>query len=671
VYTDPQEVLVTCSLSGIQEKDPDIHFELLDASSHQLENDTVRLDGQLITERVSRAQDIVSETKERVKGYEGTTSWKPPITEFGYYRVRVSMQTSRGTLKDHVISVAVVPPIEQAPHGEFGWSLAGDDQPLTFKELENLLPRVGISWLKLPVWYGETEQQRGEELVFLAELLAAKDIEVVGVIDRPPMDLSLGKRIAGDITIADLLSVEDTSSWLPSLDAVLTRLSLRVRWWQLGNDRDTSFSSFPKLESEIAKLRGKLFRFGQDVNVGIGWPWNLLPRTEKEATWDFQQFSTEPAMTGAELAAYLQLPKRDLVTRWVLIDPLDKRYYDLESRTRDLVEQMLASKIEGADGIFVAAPFDDMRGIMTDAGTPGELLLPWRTTASLLSGAQYIGSIQMPNNSENRIFETARGDVLMVVWNKVAIQEVMYLGDEVRVVDVWGRATSPAIEEHRQVIEVGSLPTFVIGLNPYVAHWRMSTRFTNLRVPSVFGKAHKNDLVVKNHFPQGVGGTVNLVAPEGWQLVPGRLDFKLSITEEAKRPFQVVLPFNAYSGDQPVRADFTVVSDRTYKFSVYRELNVGDEDIEVELTTRFDKTGALLVEQRMVNHAQEPVDFKCFMYARDRRRQRMQVFRLSNSHDVKTYTFQNGRELIGSELRLSAEEIEGTRVLNYSIKVEE
>ena len=36
-------------------------------------------------------------------------------------------------------------------------------------------------------------------------------------------------------------------------------------------------------------------------------------------------------------------------------------------------------------------------------GMPAELLLPWRTTAAMLGGAQYIGQMQLPGGSENRI----------------------------------------------------------------------------------------------------------------------------------------------------------------------------------------------------------------------------------------------------------------------------
>ena len=671
VYTDPRDVVVTCDLSGILEKDPDIHFELLDASSQKLKNESIQLEGRLITERISKASDIVSVTASKVKGYAGSTQWRPPIREYGFYRVIVSMQTQRGTLEKRTITLAVVPPIYQHGPGEFGWSLAGDDIPLSFDQLEELLPRVAVNWVKLPVWYGETEAERGEQLVHFAERLAAKDIEIVGVIDRPPQDLDLGRRVTENVTIADLLSTEEPSAWLPSLDAVLTRLSLRVRWWQLGVDRDTSFSDFHNLEKEIGGLRAQLFRFGQDVKLGLGWPWQEQSSDEKAATWDFQQLSASPSLTGKEIATYLSLPRRKGVALWAMIEPLDNKHYDLETRTRDLVEQILAAKTHGADGIFVTAPFDNERGLMTEKGTPGELLLPWRTTASLLSGAAYLGSIRLPKQSENHLFETATGEVLMVVWNRDSKEEVLYLGEEVRVLDVWGRSTIPQQLEHRQVLEVGSLPKFVIGLNPHVAKWRMQARLSESRIPSIMGYEHPNHLSITNSFEQGVGGSVELVAPAGWQVLPRKLSFKLSAGERARRPFQVVLPFDANSGAETFRADFDFSADRPYRFSIYRDVRVGDQDIELELHTHINEKGQLVVEQRMINHSPDFADFKCLLYAQGRRTQKIQVYRLGNNHDLQTYLFPEGQQLVGTKLWLRAEELGGTRVLNHRITVEQ
>ncbi len=669
VYTDPSKIIVTCKLSGILERDPDIHFELLDASSQRLEDNTIQLDGRLITERLTRASDIVNSSKPQKAGYEGSTEWHPPIEEHGFYRVRVTMRTSRGVMNQHVISIAAVPPLKKTSHGEFGWSLAGSDIPLSYAQLPDLLPRVAINWVKLSVWYDPLQTDRGDELVRLTERLSAQDIEVVGVIDHPPADSELSQQFPPESSIAELFAI-DPALWMPSLDPVLTRLSMRVRWWQLGKDHDVSFTGFSQLEKEIGDLRDQLFRFGQDIRLGIGWLWPNGDGLGQAATWDFQQYSATPALTSDELAAYLQIPRRPNVDRWVLVEPLSRALYDLPTRVHDLVRQMLMAKIHGADTIFITEPFNNDHGLMSENGTPGVLLLPWRTTASLLSGTKHLGSIELPQGSANHLFQSPDGSVLMVVWNDEHTREVIHLGDHVRVVDVWGRAKEPSSEGNRQIIEVDKLPQFVVGLNPYIANWRMQVKFDKTHIPSVFGKAHANALHLQNHFLQGAGGFAHLVAPEGWQVIPKKIEFKLAAGETENEPFDISLPFDANSGKVRLRTDFEVAADREYRFSVYRELNVGVGDVEIEAITRLDAEGTLVVEQRMINRSGKPVDFKCLLYAADRRRQRRQVFRLEDRHDMKTYRYPNGTDLIGTELWLRAEELGGSRVLNYRFMAE-
>lgn len=669
IYTDPGSVLVTCELSGVQQSDPDILFELLDASSHQLSDDWVRLQGRLITERLSKASDFFGDGPDRPAGYTGRESWKPPIKEPGFYRVRVTMKTNRGTLDRRLINLAVVPPLERPAEGDFGWSLSATGVPLDYEQLSKLLPLVAVNWVKLPIWYSLDEPHAGDELLILTEKLSAQDIEVVGVVDRPPADSDMARQLPVNAFIADALS-RDESEWLPLLDPIITRLSLRVRWWQLGHDHDTSYGGYPLVEREIAKIRDALFRFGQDVRLGIGWNWLMAADEKRPPTWDFQQFSAEPALTGAELGAYLGLPRQDPLLRWVILEPLPDDTYDLETRARDLVEQMLAAKMYGADAAFAAKPFDRSVGLMTPDGTPSELLLPWRTTSALLSGAKYLGKIRLPQGSENRMFVTPGGDVLMVVWNDKPTREVIHLGSDVRVIDVWGREERPPREEHRDVIDVDVMPTFIRGLNPHVARWRISVEFSEGHIPSVFGKAHYNFLEFRNEFPQGVGGVAAVHAPEGWQVGPSQLDFKLSPGATARPRFALTLPLDANSGREPMRVDFNLTADEQYEFSVYRDLVVGDGKVELQVHSRLAGDGSLIVEQRMVNRGEHLADFKCLLYAKGHRRQRTQVFRLGPNEDLKTYRLRGGEELLGEMLWLRVEEINGTRVLNHRFQAE-
>ena len=67
----------------------------------------------------------------------------------------------------------------------------------------------------------------------------------------------------------------------------------------------------------------------------------------------------------------------------------------------------------------------------------------------------------------------------------------------------------------------------------------------------------------------------------------------------------------------------------------------------------------------MTNSALRPADFKCSLRAQGHRPQRMQVYRLGKSPARKVYRVANGGDLVGKELWLELEELNGPRTLKY------
>lgn len=672
VFGDPAEVEITCDLSGIGQRDPLVHFELFDATGKRIAEKRVQLDGQRISGRSSSARGM-SEESGGLAGYAGQVRWEPEreasgVLDFGFYRVGVTMRSPSGTVHERRISLAVIRELQHVS-GEFGWTLPRGDSPLPLEALTELLPHVGINWLKFPVWYGPEDDGRGDELMRFVERLGSARIELVGMLDRPPpetIDESSGQQ---SISAANLFS-DAAGEWFTLLDPVLTRLSLKIRWWQLGGDRDTSFVGYPYLPETLQAVRERLFRFGQKVQLGLGWQWPTEMQQRESLPWEFVTLSANPPLASAELADYLDGTDSRYAKRWVLVEPLPRGDYPLSTRATDLVEQMMTAKIHQADAIFLPNPFSTERGLMNDDGTPGELLLPWRTTSLMIGGSQYLGSIRMPQGSHNHIF--VRGDrAVMIVWNEKPVEEILYLGEQVQQYDIWGQRTTPGEDEHGQNISVGRVPTFVTGVSVPVTQWRLAVEFEQTQLPSVFGKPHRNQLTIKNFFNQGAGGKIVLQLPKMWRVDPDWMHLNMAAGETLQKPFEITLPFDASTGRQDVRIDFEIEVDRPYKFSVYRELEIGLGDMVIELSSWLDENENLVVEQRMTNHSSELVDFKCLLYAPGRRRQRNQVFRLGQGQDVKLYHFPGGRELVDQSLYLRAEEIGGQRVLNYRFTAQE
>ena len=659
IYVDPARPKVSCLASGFAAENSRVVFQLVDLSGAVIATEEKQL---VVTAKADVRSDVDQAEAARVAGIVGTATWVPPIPDSGFYRVRAAMPGRVGVVGQRELSLAVVQAQPNSATGEFGWTLPEGENPLTLAELSELLGQAGINWVKFPVWTAVDETARIDRLVWFAERLHFQHIEMVGLLHQPPLDVR--KRLGdADRPLAAQVFSTEQELWYPSLEPVLTSLSLKVRWWQLGGDKDTSFVGYPNAAEKVTQLRKLIARFGQQVFVGIGWSW-LHELPSQPQAWDFVSVSSDPPLTWEEQAAYLKLSEATKVRRWAVIEPLARDDYAIDVRAGDLCQRMLAAKIGGAEGIFVPEVFSTNRGLMNDDGTAGELLLPWRTTALALAGAKYLGSINLPNNSVNHFFDRD-GQVVMVVWNDREVEERLYLGDDVRQMDLWGRTIKLSTHDSEQVIRVGRLPTFITGLNGPVLHWRMSVKLAETRWPSAFNVARTNALIVKNSFGQGISGQIKIVTPDGWRIAPAEASFKLATGETLNQPFDVILRIEAVTGRQDLRFDFDIMADRRYQFSVRRQIDVGSDDVTISAGTHLNDQGELEIEQRLTNETDKSVSFKCFLYSPDRLPIVTQVVEQGRGTDTKSYRIPNGGELVGKTLLLRADEIDGERIINY------
>ena len=699
IYDSLAAAEVVCEVSGLVGARPELRFDLLDQNEQILATQllTLSLDEK---PRRTKAKDQPEEQARTGEpggapqaGITGSARWKPPIPDFGFYRVRVSMQqmgqsdvaeAPTATALQRTISLAFLTPLPRSAGGEFGWSLPGGEDPLPLNPLATLLSQSGLGWAKYPVWFSEKEQDQADRLAWFAERLSIHGIELVGVLDQPPLPLRETFRDKGRLPSASVF--QDPQLWQAAVDPVMTRLSLKVRWWQLGDDRDTSYVGDPRLEPRMSDIKKHLERFGQQVHLGFGWRWLREPPVATSTSpWEFLSYSTDPELTAAELASYLQTttkPKDVAATTaaarpWVVLTPLPRSQYSTSSRVLDLVQRMLAARQHGNAVAFVPQPFSDEVGLLNADGSPGELYIPWRTTATLLGGTQYLGSLPLPGGSVNHIF-AREGQAVMVVWRDTPGTEKLFLGEDIRQLDLWGRERKPITkltneqgdERPETTIEVGSEPTFLLGLDEGLTRWQIRARFETTHLESVFGRQQPVTLHLENAFPQGVSGTATLVGPKAWTIAPQPLQFRLAEGETANPSWSVSLQPDAASGPQRVRIDFDITADRNYKFSIYRNLKLGLDDVTVEMRTRLREDGLLLVEQNLTNLTGRPISFNCLLFPPGRRRETKQLLHLPAGRHTLTFVLPQGESLVGETLWLRAEEIGGPRVLNSTVVVE-
>lgn len=666
LFTDPSRIEVQCKSSGFTEKDKSVMFRLEDALGNLVAQTKKTMETRLGTGSYALREDAESAEEPCLIG---TAGWKPPVGGPGFYRVWVTMEGTDGMSHRRDLTLAVIEPRSNPPGGEFGWSLPRGDEPLPLHELSQVVSQAGVSWVKYPLWFGGIGKDRVQQLVIFTERLTIHGIELVGLLSDPPDTLRANYKNSESLWAAEIFNAIP-ESWYPSLETVMMRMAAQVRWWQLGHDKDTSFVDYPRLSEKILQVKTEMDRIGYDVNLGFGWGWiNQLPENGgKDEPWRFLALSAEPPLTHQELPVYLKHSQANNARRWMVFDPLNRDHYSRDVRILDLVRRMISAKINEVEGIFISDPFDPKRGLMREDGTPGDLFLPWRTTALMLGGAEYIGSIRLPGGSENRVF--SRGDeTIMVVWNDAPLQEVISVGDNARQVDLWGHRNTPAKEQFRQVFEVGPMPTFITGVDQGIIRCRQSFSFEKNQIPSVFERRHRNAFRMTNLFDRGVSVVAELHAEEDWSIVPQHTTFRMDRGQSVEYPFQIHLPQDHTAGRHQVRIDLEVEGDLRKEFSVYRHIDIGYGDVYVEFMTGLNDHGELEVEQRFVNESKRRVSFRCSLFVPGRRMRKTEVIGLAYNRDVQTYVFPNGEELMGATVTFVAKEIDGPGRLRYSIVV--
>ncbi|MDX1962965.1 MAG: hypothetical protein SFX18_07420 [Pirellulales bacterium] len=603
---------------------------------------------------------------EKQQVFSGQVTWKPPITQPGFYKVRVQMPGELGSVTLRELTLVLMNSKPAVSGGEFGWSLPRGEAGISFGELADLAGNSGISWLKLPVWNAANQPGREEQILWLAERLGLKKIEMVAMLTDPPD--TVREAISGvDTSHAAGVFSAPSTVWYPTLEPLVSRLSTRVRHWQLGTDQDFSFIGFSETEPLVQNIRKLFARFGQRMQFLVAWDWLRELPAEKPA-WDIAVLSTRPALTAAEQRQYLQGQTGQMVKKWTVIEPLSAEEYAQETRIADLVQRMVEAKTGGATAIFVGDLIDSRTGLLNNDGTASPLYLPWRTTAYELAGAEYQGELALAPNVQNRLFQRGT-DAVLVLWADAPQQVRLNAGPGTRIVDVWGRVSTPVRDGEELVLPLGAEPIFLTRVNVGLLRFQMHVQFAQTRLANLFGRPQTNGLVLSNSFNQSVSGSVKFEWPESWRTASREITFKLAPRETATFPVELILPINAGTGKQTVKMRVFIDAERAYEFRTERELEVGLDDIFAEYTTRLTPRGDLEIEQRLTNQTEEAVSFKCYLFAPERKRLALQVQDHGRGIDLKTFFLPNASDLIGEEIYVRAEEVSGSRVLNYRFKV--
>ncbi|GIW93985.1 MAG: hypothetical protein KatS3mg110_2026 [Pirellulaceae bacterium] len=665
-YYEGERPVVHGRLWGLSTEQTLVRLAVFDVSGHRVHQETLPL-------TLAAESGMVPMTAgEDATTYSGSFRWDFPIHALGYYRIVAQVcDRSEKPLLSRELALALLYPLGGKPGGgSFGWAFPASSHNLEIRDIPDMATWAGLRWVKFPVWFDEKQGARGDELAWLAERLATRGIELVGLLDQPP--LAARSQLARDGSALPIALVfRDPELWQNWLSPVMTRLSLRVRWWQLGGDRDYSYAGYAQTEPEVLAVKKFFERFGQEPHLVLPWNWLEEPPGSRQPPWDHLSFGTQPTLTAEELAGYLEALEGPSRSPWVLIEPLGESY-PLSVRASELVRCMVTALQSGAGAVFVPDPCDDERGLIERQGAPRPLFLPWYTTTKLLRGLDHRGALSLPNRSVNHVFAGPER-LVIVLWNERPVRETLFFGSEndVKIVDIWGRPSKPAEQgavAGRIEVPVGEEPIFVVAAPTPAVAWQLQTHLDKRQLRTGLGQEQTLQIRFRNTFAQGVSGQLAVHAPSSWIVQPQTVRFLAAPGEEVVVPVRVLLRATAASGEQPLDLDFEVQAASLHAFRVHQSVQVGEEEVAVRLYPAWNDAGDLVLEQEFHNLSSQTVSFNCVLFVPGKGRFRRQVLYLGPGRRVDYYVVPGGESLRGQAVWLRASEIGGKgRILNYEL----
>ncbi|MDR0328621.1 MAG: hypothetical protein LBI05_10040 [Planctomycetaceae bacterium] len=672
LFFSPRDIDVRCQFRGLDPRQHSVVFILEDhfgrvIGSREMDMMIGNFPAARFVVAPGHAQDVIL----------GTATWKNLPTVFpGFYRVRVVTPESYiKTLKlppdqtfddplvhTEPLTFAVLSQGSYFPGGEFGWTLDGWS-PNEITQSLPTLEQSGLSFLKLPLWLSaDTAPEQRETLLQLCKNLSAQQVRLIGLLSPAPREVV--SKITRQQVHALSLMQNDPRLWGDSLQPSLHTWSLLVKDWQWTSDTDPSLidmffdseGNMPPSGADRFRAYHKLFDQEQ-FGFGIGMTWNWYQDVPKEPLPipNFSlNFPIDASVDTEDAAASLYDISTLPFHQSISISSLPADDYALDVRITSFVQSLVLMKAVGIDTISLTAPKDEQTGVLRNDGTPGELYLPWRTTATLLSGSRLLGSITLPNRSRNYCFDRGGGKCIMVVWNDEAtpdnpVQETLYLGNELDVIDVWGKRNVPEQIGNNQTISASQTPIFVTGLNINVVRFRLSMQTGVKIISSKPNQPHEIPFLYRNDSAYPISIQISPQGPrKDWTISPLLHTANLEAGVEGNGVFNLTVLPRADTGRRLFQYDIRIAGTEPAEFSVYDEIMIGNPDVFMEFVSQLTPRGDLDVIQVFINNTENVYTYNCRLTIPNRQTQSYRVTRQGFGRVEHVYTIPRGQALFDS-----------------------
>lgn len=605
-----------------------------------------------------------------------------PDLKAGWYRTNLQLISRGSVVADESLDFLRLAdegdPIEPDPR--FG-VIATDLPQNAWRELPQILPYLGIGRVKLSVWDSQEDIESSPlSFALLLESFSNLGITPIACLSAPPPKIS---KLIGADRWSQILKAPP-ESWQPSLSYLVSRYSGYLDQWQLGPDEQALH--FVNDISMRRAYQAVLEQFNHLMDQpDLAMPWPALFEAEGPMP-PTVALSIPDQVLPEQIPLYLQDLRGSGTSTTgtskisLSLLPLPEDGYDRQTRIRDMVQRVVYALAGGANRIDLPLPFSVRRQTESPDKQPREQFLILRTLVQNLGKTTYKGQVPLGESVEAFLFDR-NGEGILVIWSKSGCGQTPYpviqlvLGKHPQRMDLWGNL-SPVLQPRNETgvieLEVGPIPTILIGIDGHLAQLRGSFAFDNPLIESSF-KPHVRRLRFTNPYPVPISGRLKIQGPNGWTVVLQQPNFSLAPGETYDAPVTIEFPYNSFAGTKTIDCyvELQGAENRSFKVPVLLKLGLGDIGLS---TIALRDNNDIIVQQVITNYSNRPVNYTAYVSVPGSARQERLVIDLSPGKTViKKYRFtqvrfpENGSPQV---VRSGVKETEGTRVLNEQVQIQ-
>lgn len=644
-------------------------------------------------------------------------AWAPKLPGHGWYRAILEVIVDDQLVGIRTLDFIWATPLE--PLRDSG--MFSINTPVTVPKIGSSAPTLirgaGVTRANLVIWDNATTLQdldpESLRMITIDELLDT-EARLSFTLEALPAELATALAVDPDQVLAAFSAPPQV--WTQWANTMLDRYGQRVAEWRFGDQ--PSQEPAPVLRDALKTAHDALMAYVPGPVVTIPWAVDrplepdLIRANNKLLIFDDSTTDSRGMqLLVDEWAAYAKDAQRTPSDRapalGMALSPLHAAsnwsgveiWSSVGTMARKAISFWWAANASGLDPSRFELELADAWWI--SRGKRGQVMpvpefIVWRTLAHHLGGRTAVEELDLIPGVRMLVASDHIADPdpeplgALILWleepslSPVTL-ELPLSTDTVTQIDVFGNATEIPLETvgelnlpiHR--VDIGRSPIIIEGVNTQLLRFLANLRVTPDTLQAQSG-VHKHALSVTNPWPIPVQGKAYIVEPGGytgdaadidrsWEIVPRVVPFSLAAGETRTYPIEMAYSLGELAGPKELVFDVELEADTEYTLMrVKRQIDLGLEGIELNLTARRNEAGITIVEAEVINKRESSQDFEVIAVSSTEARIRRSINALA-PEEIATRQFAFSKAAPGDEIIVALMLRDSSARVNKSVTV--